>query len=204
MIPQRALLIGLRCTLWLGLSVPHVAIAADGGPKITNYQTSGNLEVSHKLGCIGLDEVKTDYTPADLFPAALQCMKTDRFDDAFAIYAVAGVYGRFDSLRVSDGTAHQAVDVIQMTVFGDLNESHRKNLMAAGSKQLDSPSSKQDFCRRLLQLGPPSYYPRYMIQHGMGAFFGGSTGGGLVTPFDAKVAFAKAMDSYLHCPLSNA
>jgi hypothetical protein len=55
-------------------------------------------------------------------------------------------------------------------------------------------------CTRIRQIGPPDYYPRYMVQHGIQAFTGFKTPNGLVPNFDARKAWTESLTSYLHCP----
>jgi hypothetical protein len=67
-------------------------------------------------------------------------------------------------------------------------------------KTAGNPDGLAALCKEVARIGPPGYYPRYMIQHGMGAFL--KTGGddGLVKDFDAKAAWKNSLDTYLHCP----
>jgi hypothetical protein len=54
-------------------------------------------------------------------------------------------------------------------------------------------------CKEVERIGPPAYFPRYMIQHGMGAFLNNGSGDGLVKDFDAKAAWQESLAGYLHC-----
>lgn len=168
------------------------------GAQVTAIEAEGNLAVTNRVGCITLDEAKSDFTPADLYPGVTQCLDAGRYEDAFGLFALAGVYGNFDRARVSDASAHQAIAVLQIPVFDGRDEKTGNAFMASAKAIMDKPEARKAFCARIEKIGLPSYYPRYMIQHGMGAFTGQS-GDGLVAGFDAKAAFASAMNGYLHC-----
>lgn len=174
---------------------------AKTAPQIQSFEAAGNLEQTNNIGCIPLEAVHRDYTPVDLYGRVVKCLNEKRYDDAFGLYALGGVYGRFDAQRVADKTAHQAMAVLGMSLFGDFDPKVGAQLMEAGKSATATPDALNAFCRRIAAVGSPSYYPRYMIQHGMGAYFGRSANG-LIEPFDSRAAFDKAMQSYLHCELA--
>ena len=93
---------------------PHTETqSADG--KITNIEAKGNLESTHDLGCIAIEQVSNKYTPADLYKAYGRCVQANDFDKAITLFIIAGAYGHFDQMRVTDVSAHQAVKVLIMT-----------------------------------------------------------------------------------------
>jgi hypothetical protein len=61
-----------------------------------------------------------------------------------------------------------------------------------------SPEELARFCAQLRAKGPPTYYPSYMIQHGMGAF-GANNPTPLVDGFDPEPAWARALEQYIRC-----
>jgi hypothetical protein len=110
------------------------------------------------------------------------------------------VYGRYDTLRVADKTAHQAVTVLQMQMFSSMSKEKAAAFRKGLQDSLGVPASLAVVCGDIARIGPPGYHPRYMIQHGMGAFQKGEPSDGLVAGFDAPAAWKQSLDSYLHCP----
>ena len=143
--------------------------------------------------------VVSDYTPADLYKAVSICASQNKYLEGAYLFALAGVYGRFDTLRVADKTAHQAVTVLVMQSFGSLSKEKKITFMEKLKKTLDAPDGLAKVCKKIDMLGPPNYYPRYMVQHGLGAFDGNKTGNGLVPDFDPKTAWTRSLITYLHC-----
>lgn len=191
-------------TIWLvasGLALGSTStqsIARDRTTTIQNFTAPGNLESNYDLGCIQLKDAKPIYNPVDLFKASKACITARRYDDAVRLIALGGAYGRFDMRRVSDPTARQAVTVARMEIFDGIPEENRQKFNAALAGLMNDAATKAAFCAEVSRIGPPSYVPRYMIQHGMGAFFGG-TKDGIVDNFDSKSAWAETFSSYLKC-----
>lgn len=69
-----------------------------------------------------VSSVSNKHTPADIYPGVAACLKAGDFEKAAQLYLTAGTFGRFDQLRVSDRTAHQAVTVLQRNSFADLTQ----------------------------------------------------------------------------------
>lgn len=105
--------LSLTCSAFVCLATP-----AEGQqqrpPTIRNFNTPGNLESTHNLGCIETKEALPQYNPIDLYKAASTCIAVNRYDDAVRLFSLAGAYGKYDMLRVSDVTAHQAITVAKM------------------------------------------------------------------------------------------
>jgi hypothetical protein len=193
----------MRYTLvaFAGLSAWAV-LAAAAAADITNYETAGNLKPSHVLGCIAMDEVKNVYTPPDLMAARTQCYKEGRIEGALELFLTAGAYARYDTQRVTDRSSHGAFQVLIMNSMPD-SETQAKAKLAIAKYTAPNSPELASFCKAIKRLGPPDYYPAYMIQHGMGAFFGGAAKGGLVADFDSAKAWKLTVDKYLHCDVSD-
>lgn len=191
----------MKMSAWLGLLVTvSLAAPALSDPLVQSYTTQGNLEVTHKLDCIGLADVRNTHTAADLVGAMDKCVRAARYDDAFGLYLLAGAFARFDVLRVPDQSAHDAFSVLMMNTTGAWSDQQRTSFMALKDKYAaDNSPSMAAVCARAWALGPPGYEPTYMSKHGMGAFFGTDKSG---TPagFDANAAWEKVAESYLRCP----
>lgn len=170
-----------------------------GSAQITHIFAEGNLQSRNDLGCIKVEVLQNIYTAADLYRSNAECVKLDDLDSAVYSSALAGVYARYDSMRVSDQSAHQAQDVLSLNLAEALTEDERTAFMAKMSAVAGDSVSLATLCRRIRAVGPPNYHPTYMIQHGMGAFTGAG-GNGLVSDFDGAVAWEEVLDTYLHCP----
>ncbi|WP_243375411.1 hypothetical protein [Geotalea sp. SG265] len=168
--------------------------------EIRNYEAEGNLESKNDVGCIEKGKVENKLTPADLYTGSVKCVEQDKYKEGVFLFALAGVYGYFDTLRVADTTAHQAVSVLSMTVLDSMDENKNETFIQTVEKTLGTPASLKETCKEIKRIGPPIYYPRYMIQHGMGAFVGSRSGYELMPKFDSVAAWKESLDKYLHCP----
>lgn len=175
-------------------------IAKSFGAEFKNSEAPGNLESKNDLECIGARQLSNKYTPADLYKAVSKCANEDKYKEGALLFALAGVYGRFDTFRVADNTAHQAVTVLGMQAFGSLDKGKERAFKEGLKNILGTPDGLAATCKEIIVLGPPDYYPSYMIQHGMNAFLKSGSGSGLVADFDVKIAWKKSLDAYLHCP----
>ncbi|MBS0351725.1 MAG: hypothetical protein JSR33_11185 [Proteobacteria bacterium] len=169
------------------------------GTDIENYQAPGNLISENDLECVGSEKLSNKYTPADLYKASAKCIDQNDYEKAAFLFALAGVYGRFDTYRVADQTAHQAVTVLRMETFGSLDEDKSVAFKKALLNSFHNPKKQTMLCKQIVLIGSPNYYPTYMIQHGMGAFEQ-KTNSDIVANFDAQAAWKKSLDTYLHCP----
>lgn len=147
---------------------------------------------------LGTDKVKNTYTPVDLYASAAKCATTGKYAEGAFLFVIAGVYGRYDTMRVADRTAHQAVAVARQTL-GLLDEDQQTAFRQVLRTSVGSPEGLAVACREVIRIGTPAYHPRYMIQHGMGAFIGDAGDNGLVKNFDEQAAWKESLTSYLHC-----
>jgi hypothetical protein len=186
--------------LSLGFNAGSFAADSAKQSKLQNYDAPGNLESKHDIGCIGANKVDSRYTPPDLYKAMSKCISSGRYEEGAFLLAVAGVYGRFDTFRVADKTAHQAVAVARMQALGALDTHKQTAFQEKFKATLGTPEGLAVACKRIVKIGAPNYYPRYMTQHGTSAFTKSGGGEELVKDFDAKAAWKKSLDTYLHCP----
>lgn len=186
--------------IFVYLALPPIAIG-----QITNYEVPGNLEKTAELSCMELSSAKNSNTPADLFPAVADCIAQGQYHRAVSLFALAGAFGRFDMMRVSDRTAHQAVSVLRLNTFGDITENRRAAFFEIFMEvyQTEGSEEKAALCEGIRTIGYPSYYPTYMIQHGMSAvqsaLLGESEGSGLDREFDSRASWNETLSNYLHC-----
>lgn len=151
--------------IYLLLCLTAVA-SISSAANVTDHVAPGNLEVTKKLSCKDLDSIQSNHTPVNLFTGVKSCLAQKNYESAARGYIMAQLFGRFDTLRVTDATAHQAPGVAWMEISSQLDEKQLLTLSEA-VKQMRMDPEFEKFARAL---PPPSYHPTYMIQHGMGAF----------------------------------
>jgi hypothetical protein len=184
--------------LWVLLLGGLPAAHAQG--KVTDHQTPGNLQSTQSIDCGDVSTLKNTYTPPDLYGGMTQCIKKGDYAAAVYFFALAGSYSYFDGLRVTDDTAHQAHAVLLQETLDSLGMTAKTAFMQQVQNTLGNHDRLPAVCRAIDHVGAPTYYPRYMIQHGMNAVLGEQKGDGLVPNFDASAGWKKALSSYLHCP----
>ena len=163
---------------------------------VTSFNAKGNLESNKPSGCVSITNLSNQQNPVDIFSGINKCIEQERYSQAAELYITAMSYGYFDTKRVSDKSAHQALNVLRMNVLSGQSEEVMDNLQVA----LEKISSNNTFiCQNLSKLGAPSYLPTYMIQHGMGAFMGQSTKDGLVENFDSVTAWKESLSTVADC-----
>ena len=165
---------------------------------ITNFEAKGNLMSTKALGCVPIESLSSEYTPADIYHGVAACIKQKKFITGVELYGLAGVYGRFDQLRMIDRSSRQAMKALRVKHFSTLSKedylTFRKTLKS--TLNISNPQF-HDYCDRINKLGKPTYTPTYMIKHGMSAFTGSPSG---VKPsFDSNAGWQESLDKYLHC-----
>jgi len=164
-----------------------------------SIEAEGNLEAPNPCGCIEVAAITNQNNPAEILIGMGKCIEIKQFDKAAGMFAIAGVYGKYDTFRVKDKSAHQALLVKQQSILMNIEESDRDLFIESLKKKLKTGSTELNtICQAIQQVGMPKYYPKYMIQHGIQAFTGGD-GNGLVTDFDATASWDLALKNYLHC-----
>lgn len=167
-------------------------------PAVTNYEAPGNLQSTHALGCISPDQILDTYTPADLYPAAAACIINNRTEDGIYLYVVAGAYSRYDALRVTDKTAYDAPVLLRLRSFRPVGVERMKQFDAQVLSFLQNDTKHVVLCQKVLHLGPPKYFPRYMTQHGMGAFLS-PQGSNQVQDIDPAISWLVVIKDYVKC-----
>lgn len=183
------------CASWAPVWAQSYAPARQAGPW-------RKLESSVETKCLDQTSANSLHTPVALSSAMIDCVRQSRLDDAVFLYAMSGVYGNFDSLRVSDPSAPQAVSVLRMAVMDSLTDQQKAVFKQRVVERLQNQDYRARVCNQIDRIGPPQYFPNYMIQHGMAAIVGPRSDNGLKPRFDEKVAWKGALNSYLHCQSS--
>ena len=153
-----------------------------------------------QVECLDKTRLTNKMSPMELWASIASCVSSERYDDGVFIYALAGAYGAFDHQRVADASAHQVSQLLPMLAFASMPDKKVTAFEARKSQLLEDESRRAVYCKDIARLGPPDYYPTYMVQHGLGVVNGADASRALVVPFDAKAAWAKAVAQYLECP----
>ena len=182
---------------------PASAVATTTDGAVTRHTTSGNLQSTFDIGCIDVAQVRNVYSPADLFKGAVACFQSGDDAEGRNLFWLALAYGRFDIARVADETAHQGLDVLKMSSFEGFSDEDRVRISERLGASINAPDEWAPFCQQLRDLGPPTYHPDYMIQHGIRAFQPKSAegGNGLVEDFDPEASWTMVVDEYMRCSL---
>ena len=167
--------------------------------KIISIEAKGNLESPNPCDCVEISEVTNKHNPADILSGMGKCIKQKEFDKAAGLFAIARVYGIYDSYRVKDKSAHQALLVLQQNIFLKIDEKDKNSMITSLKNTLKKGSDKlAKVCSEIQKVGIPKYHPKYMIQHGIQVFIE-TDGNGLVEDFNSKESWELALNNYLHC-----
>lgn len=175
------------------------SIDKDVVSRVSSYQANDNLASSGPLDCVSIKELKPSQSPVDILLGVSSCIEQKQYAWAAELYLTAMSYGFYDTKRVADRTAHQAIRVLMMNMFAAHSTEETNSLRS----ELEKISSDNRLvCQRLIELGFPSYGPGYMIQHGMAAFTGESQADGIVEDFNAAEAWEDALGTVAGCELN--
>jgi hypothetical protein len=168
---------------------------------VVEHNAPGNLQSTISLNCVAFDKLTNKMTPADLYPAVKKCFDEKKYERGVELFILAGCYGEFDRLRVSDKTAWQAKEVMLIQLH-DLFTKKQLESFVKALKPYEDKKGQQliSLCQDIQKLGPPDYYPTYMIQHGIHAFLPDGDENPLVMSFDANKSWEDTLHKYLHCP----
>src|SRR5438309_11368023 len=67
--------------------------------------------------CGRLAPADSQQTPVQLYQRLSDCAAEGQYGAAIDFYALAGVYGRYDTYRVADVSAHQVVGALKNAAF---------------------------------------------------------------------------------------
>jgi hypothetical protein len=176
---------------------PNVQVEQHG--PITSMTIPGQLAPTQNLGCVAIEKVKATATPPDLYRAARACVDQGDYDRAAPLFLLGGAYGRFDAARVADQTAGQGIMILIMGFGSGLREEQKQAFTTATSK-FQAAENKARLCKEFRRLGPPDYFPRYLILHGIKAFTTQDpTANALVPGFDAAATWRRLLAEGLNC-----
>ena len=164
---------------------------------VTSYESAGNLEATNPLDCEPATEINTTYSAADVVAGAVACVEAEKFDEAADLVMVSSAFALFDTQRVADETAHGALQALYSEAFGGLPADQASRLNDSITRMSPDNPRAQVICEPLEASEPPTYFPGYMVSHGLGAFSGESQEP-LVEDFDADAAWMRSLD-FINC-----
>ncbi len=176
---------------------PKISTTREG--VVNRHEVEGNLASTRPLGCITISEVKNSFTPPDLYGGVRACIDLDDYDVSVGLFALAGMYGSFDSERVADKTVAQGMTVLIMKTFSNLSADKKERFNTALNRMAETPSLLDALCVGIKNVGMPDYYPDYLIRHGLRAFTGNPHEGELISDFNGPKIWSDLLSTYLKC-----
>jgi hypothetical protein len=167
--------------------------------KVTNLGLVGQLAAKQPLTCVSLDLAGKDRTPPDLYQGVSACVQQEDYRTAVALFALAGMESRFDAQRVLDKTAGQAGQALVIDTFNAFPVDRRAKFQAAVKAVAADPEVLSRTCAAIRKIGYPTYYPTYMVLHGIRAFTAKPDDPTLEANFDGATAWNSLLSSYLSC-----
>ncbi|MBV8633050.1 MAG: hypothetical protein JO002_01035 [Burkholderiaceae bacterium] len=161
------------------------------------------------IACVKADALQSQLTPAELYPAVASCIRDSDVPSAVLLAALGNAYAAYDAQRVSDQTATSAGNVLQRAAMSTLSDDQKRQLAMGVITTMRDPAQQAALCQNLRRIGPPSYVPTYMINHGMAAVgtaltktAGGDSvpNSGLKPQFDGTDTWQQVLQGYMHCP----
>ena len=173
---------------------------AGSTPVVSRIDGAGHLAMVKQLPCLDLFEANHRDTPADLYASVKKCVDQGEFEKATRLFALAGVYARFDAERVADPTARGAGQMLILATMGSLTPDAKKRFDDAFKAMTADRSTHRRLCTDIGAIGPPAYFPSYMVAHGMGAITGAASATNALLPnFNASEAWSTLQTTYLMC-----
>jgi hypothetical protein len=167
--------------------------------KMTNLNVVGQLASNQPLTCVSIDLAGKDHTPPDLYQGVSACIQQEDYRSAVALFALAGMESRFDAQRVLDKTAGQAGQALIMDTLNGLPADRRAKFQAAVKTVAADPEVLSRTCAAIRKIGYPSYYPAYMVLHGIRAFTAKPDDPTMEPNFDGAAAWNSLLSTYLNC-----
>lgn len=176
-----------------------VLVAQGALAQVIDVQTDGNLAPTYDLGCVAAQDMRRDYSPADLAGAVVACFEQQQDDRAVEVMFVMQLRGVYDSLRVADETAHQAGKMLKIEMAQKAGPEWEVRMSEAFARFGEVGGANHvALCEQMEAEGPPTHAPEYMVQHGMQAITG-REGDGLVPGFEPQVSWERVLDEFMDC-----
>lgn len=159
---------------------------------------------SKPSSCTDRERLSREMTPVEMNQALPDCIAGSQMDTALFLFALSGTYGRYDALRVEDKTSPQVTTILRSQAMQRLTNEQKSAFMSQVKQVAENPSKHSSLCAAVRGFGAPTYYPAYMVNHGMAAVQASISrkslaNRGLRDGFDSKVGWDLAVSEYLHC-----
>lgn len=175
-------------------SLPLLIAACIALPALA--QTRPSAPTAPPARCMTLNEVSGTMTPVDLTRAMIVCINQGKDQDAVDLYNIAGAFAKFDTMRVSDRSAHAAYPALKVQAGQVIGEAASARFNERLKAYSGIEGYHQKLCQAARKIAAPSYEPTYMTNHGMGAFTGAKQ---TVDGFTPVAAWMKVQAEYLKC-----
>lgn len=142
-------------------------------------------------GCLGAASINNTLTPPVLYQGMVSCIKANNVNDGILLYAVAGSYSYFDSLRLNSDQAREAHASMLGEALGMLSPPQRQTFWQALNSKLSNKQQLAGVCRQVQSIGKPVYAPVYLMSADGGR---GETGA-----VEQPKLWNQALSGYLHC-----
>jgi hypothetical protein len=179
--------------------VVPVKPAARAGAPGRKLSPGSDVTSKQPMGCLALDQLDNTRTPPELYVGVTACIQQDNYRAAVAIFALAGMDSRFDAARVIDKTAGQAGQILISATFDGLPADKRELFSKTVAEVAADAPVLARTCNRIRHIGFPSYYPGYMVVHGIHAFTAKPDDATLESPFDGAATWNTLLSTYLNC-----
>lgn len=150
--------------------------------------------------CIDKNSLTDNYSPVALYPSLKQCVVDGQDEQAIFNYILASAYSSYDTRRVADATAHQAINLIQKHSIWTLSALEQNKFQQKLNAFIDTPELMQSACAFVQSVGKPNYIPNYMIEHGVKKLTDENPNG-LLSDFSEDSTWASILTSELKCEL---
>ncbi|MEO5349086.1 MAG: hypothetical protein H7836_05520 [Magnetococcus sp. YQC-3] len=167
---------------------------------VRRHVIKGSLAGQQTIGCLPLSAIAHTAIPPDLYAAVQSCIVQGEYHVAVGLFALAGLYGSFDSARVADKTAAEGITVLIMRTFADLSPEQKERFNATVQRVMTTPALLDALCVEIGKVGMPDYYPDYLLLHGLKAFTGDPHQEALIAHFNGPQVWDELQSTYLHCP----
>jgi hypothetical protein len=171
------------------------ACASKQDKRMIDFRSQGSRLSVKALGCVNLGQVSPLHSPRELFPGVRDCIYREDYARAARLYGLAGLYGRIDVMRVEDPTAHEVISVLIQRNLGGFPQEQLDRVQQEIARLADDKRAMDEICNEVRAIGPPVYYPAYMIDYGTDE----SIRQPIRPGFDLESVWADSLYEFLKC-----
>lgn len=165
--------------------------------------TADGTQLFPKRACVQLESIDNRHTPIELYSSLNDCLEKNRDADAIGLFMLAGMDSSFDAARVADKTAGDARSILIMALFGGMAADVHARFETSMNAFMGDTSRHAALCGQMKRVGPPNYFPAYMVGHGLGVMQSALANQEPPSPlepnFDATATWRELITNYLNC-----